>query len=259
MKKSRKSLFLLFLIAFAMPQNTVSAQATQPSTITSRLQSLQFKATASLKSAASMLKQKSHCLISYDACSKRDKLAISAAFGFVLGYGIRYEPLMDHLFKELKISTSLTKTVTAYDIIAIALIKSMAKEAGLTGPAIKHPNVKQVGPLLLDYLKATNKNQWIADVKQVLQGNDFLSKALLIFVIAAEAIPMFQEMAYAVRYEKQFPLISLARYLKMNGKCIWDEKHCMPQKNAAQRRLGLYFWLGYLQGHVVREIKKRFF
>src|SRR3989344_5154505 len=115
------------------------------------------------------------------------------------------------------------------------------------------------GRFIHNFSLAPNKTAFLAKERGLFQASPALYKIVLLLTIATEAISIVQEASYAIKYENQSYLTSIARYLKMNVKCIWDEKQCMPQDNAEQRRLGLYFWLGYIQGRVARELQARFF
>lgn len=258
MKQSHKSLFLLFLIVAALPHRAVAAQAEQPLTFSDRLRSLQSKATQSLKSAGSILKQKGTCLINYESCTPRDKIAISTAFGFIMGYGFKFQSLIDRILIKFNINPRVGLTIPLRDIIITSLALSIAQEAGLTGPLMMSKGAGLLGSFFHNYSIAPDRQLFLAAHRALFQAQPALEKILFLLIIASEAFSVLQEAMYAVRYEKKSPLVSIARYLKMNAQCIWKESYCRPKENAEMRRLGLYFWLGYLQGRGARAIKAPF-
>ena len=264
MKKSFVSLLFFFAIALSMPVRAAGIQPNESVRFSDRLRSLQSKATQSLKSATAILKQKSRCLIDYDACTARDKVALSTAFGFMMGYGIQYKTLIDKILEAGGVTSDLVPTSTSANVLRNAFISTiafgMAEEVGLTGPLFMRRAAGLPGMISakLASTVADDPKKVITDTQALYAGAGNLEKFIFLILIATEAYTILKEAAYAVRYEQKSPFIAIARYLKMNAKCIWNERHCMPQKNAELRRLGLYFWLGYLQGHAAREIKKLF-
>ena len=259
MKSIRILLSLFIAIGLLQPVADLSAQAAQPSSMSSRFQSLTSKAKAAFSSATSLLKQKSYCLINYDSCTKRDKIAISNAFGFMMGYGIQYTSLIDKALQKVGVSPYIISQSTTRDLLIASLAHSFAQEVGLTGPLMMSKGTGHFGHFIHDFSLAPNKTAFLARERGLFQASPALYKIVLLLTIATEAISIVQEASYAIKYENQSYLTSIARYLKMNVKCIWDEKQCMPQDNAEHRRLGLYFWLGYIQGRVARELQARFF
>ena len=214
------------------------------------------KAAGALRSTLHTLGQMGHCLLHYDACSKRDKLAISMAFGFIMGYGIDYKPLMQKLLNQLRHRYGPFTPTRDYFITSLAY--SIAGFIGLTGPLLMSKSSGTLKKFLLEYSTAPDKAQYLNEVKYRFYGFPAFLKIVLMLSIAIEATSILQETAYAITYKKKSPLIALASYLRMNLLCIWSETYCQPQQNAAQRRLGLYFWLGYLQGIGLRQLRSRF-
>ncbi len=262
MKKPFVSLLFFFAIALSVPLHTADIQPSQSIRFSDRLRSLQSKATQSLKSATAILKQKTHCLIDYDACTARDKVALSTAFGFMMGYGIQYKTLIDRILEAGGVTSDLVPTSASANVLRNAFISTiafgMAEEVGLTGPLFMRRAAGLPGILSAGLASTQDKSKWITNTQALYTGAGNLERFIFLILIATEAYAILKEAAYAVRYEKKSPFIAIARYLKMNAKCIWNERHCMPQKNAELRRLGLYFWIGYLQGHAARELKKIF-
>jgi len=261
MKKSRIFFALLCAITISLPLHAADTQIEQSVSFSDRLRSLQSKATQSLKSARSILQQKGSCLINYESCTSRDKIAISTAFGFMMGYGIRVHLLIDRLLEKVGVQTKqeFTSPHITRDTFITIVAALMAEEVGLTGPLFMQKFEGVPGMFTAGLLQSGNKKTWFAGLKNLITQSGPLNKSLFIVVIAIEAFVILQEALYAVKFEQKSPMIAIAGYLKMNAKCIWDEKHCKPTKSAEERRLGLYFWLGYLQGHAARELKKQFF
>ena len=222
------------------------------------------KASRTLQTSLHVLRQKAHCLINYAACTKRDRLAISMVFGFIMGYGIKYKPLMTRLLKGAGIKAKIKLTTLPLgnillNIYLTELAYSIAATVGLTGPLIMSQSTGALGTFFHKYMIAKNKTEYLNKEKGKLAQYSAFSKILFVLIIASEAISVLQEARYAVTYEKKSPVVSLARYIRMNLQCIWSEQYCQPQQNAEQRRLGLYFWLGYLKGTGVRQIQNKFF
>jgi hypothetical protein len=140
------------------------------------------------------------------------------------------------------------------EITVVDIAEILAVIAGFTGPLFLD---KKIGGLMLPsliqgYMVAGNKDRWVSGIKKVVRAN-----RLFMLFLALDAFSILHEAFSAFTYEGGFSLRNVARYLKMNAQCIWSEDRCMPKAGAEERRNGLYFWLGFLEGALLYQLKIR--
>jgi len=204
--------------------------------------------------AASLLQQKTYCLFKYDACTKRDKILLSHAFGFMAGYGARYRSLLlEKLVKRMGLSRTKVGMLLGEDIMVLDLAEIIAAFAGLTGPLMTSSyHASHLSFAIQGYITAPDTARWINALKR-----DVHSNKLLILILALDAFLVLKEAWNAATYGGGFSLGNIAQYLKMNAQCIWSENYCIPRSEAESRRIGLYFWLGFLEGILLYQLKIR--
>lgn len=291
MKKNKKTVLHIMIIALLMPSAAIYAQDTQPVPLpeisdenqmaqpspekslferagelgASTLAVTQEKIAAvreklpvlpdKLKKIQNFIAQKSYCLFKYDKCTKRDKLLISNAFGFMLGYGFSPPSLFNLILPKLGIKRRglLKAKVLGSEFYIIEFAAVLSALTGFTGPLFMGRGVSTSLPHWIQgYMASKDNAAWINDMKGVMRES-----TLFILVLAIEAYMILQEAAFALKYDGNFSLRNLGRYLKMNAQCIWDEKYCKPEENAEGRRQGLYFWMGFLEGVALHQLTAR--
>lgn len=264
MKKNRKIALHSLLITFMIPSATLGIQPDGVPTksfwrraieaVKEKLptrQSFYEKLPAlrnKLAQAAALIKQKSYCLFKYDACTKRDKLLISNASGFLVGYGVRYPDLLNRMFPTPGLD--IRGVDTGVTILNVALF--LARFMGLSGALFSLGKTEPwwyLPTLIQGYLSAKSKTVWL----DAMKGYPLLP--ILPILVAHDAYIILKEAAFAFRYDGKLSLRNVARYLKMNAQCVWSESYCMPKEQAESRRRGLYFWLGFIEGALLYQLK----
>jgi hypothetical protein len=207
--------------------------------------------------AKNILQQKGACMLEYQKCSHRDLIAIGAAFGFALGYGISQQIIVRKILDASSHYTTPSIRFLLFALILYAYLKlpfnPISKRLSPGDMRLLSTNLRNI--ITADPITLTDEK--LLDFESVLLELPLLSIPFVIIRLAEEAWTILTEMHYAIRFDPERSILSnIKNYLQMNTRCIWSVENCKSQMGTPQdRRVGLYYWLGFTAGMSIRILK----